>query len=289
MIFSTLLTLTAAFQLAQVPNTYVPPRPTPETILAKVDGVAIKASDVEKLLWDWRGYEVMNDMISYQLIHHKASTLKVSVTAVEVQKEYEHFAAEQKKNLPPGQDFETYIRQLHQPKSRLYMQIESNLLLTKIVDASFDPKHFIKISTLVFKPKSEAAADLADAVGKSQDAYGRIQKGETWDKVMNSSNQDQVLIQNKGVLGWRNLDAFPAMTQAELKAAKPGTITKPVQTLNGIQFFQVLGIGAEAKAGDLVELKAIYEQSAKQAFIQNMQKSAKIERFFDEAPKPKIK
>ena len=289
MIFSTVLSLVAALQVAQVPSSYVPPRPSPDSILAKVNGVPIKATDIEKLLWDWRGYEVMQDLISFQLIHDQAAKAKVSVTPSDVQKEYEKFAAEQKKNLPPGQDFESALRQQHQPKSRLYMQIESNLLLTKIVDTNFDPKKFVKISTLVFKPKSESATDLADAVGKAQDAYNRISKGESWDAVMGSSNQDQVLIQNKGVLGWRNMDAFPALTQSELKAGKVGTITKPVQTMNGIQFFQVLGIGADAKGGDLVELKALYEQSAKQTFIQNMQKTAKIERYYGETTKPKTK
>ncbi len=287
MLFSVLVSLTAAYQMVQIPSTFLPAKPAPETVLAKVDGVAIKASDVEQLLWDWRGYEVTQDLISYQLIHQHAKKLKVSLTPAEIQQEYDRFVKEQSKNLPAGQNFESMLKQQHQPKSRLFMQIETNLLLTKIVDAQLDTSKFFKVSTLVFKPKTEAATDLADAVGKAQDAFKRISSGETWDKVMASSGQDPNLVQNKGVLGWRNFDAFPAVTQAELKASKVGVVTKPVQTQNGLQIFKILALGPTATGADLAELKAAYEQSAKQSFLQNLQKDAKIERFYGDTTKPK--
>ncbi len=287
MIITALFAYAAATQMVQIPTTYLPLKPTPETVLARVDGVPIKASDVERLLWDWRGYEVTQDLISYQLIHEQASKLKIVATPADIQKEYEKFVAEQKKTLPAGQDFDSVLKQQHLPKSRLYMQVETNFLLSKIVSAKFDPTKFVKIATLVFKPKTEAASDLAESVGKATDAYNRLTKGEDWEKVMNSSGQEAVLIQNKGLLGWRNIDAFPAFTQAELKTAKVGSFTKPVQTQNGLQLFQIKGIGSQATGSDLTELKAIYEQSAKQTFLQNLQKTAKIERLYEQTPKAK--
>ncbi|MDR3691154.1 MAG: peptidylprolyl isomerase [Fimbriimonas sp.] len=286
MIINALLSVVAAFQMAQIPATYLPAKPTPDTVLVKVDGVAIKASDVENLLWDWRGREVTQDLIAYQLIHKKAETLHLAVTPDDVAKEYERVKAEAAKTLPAGQNFDDMLRQRGQPKSRLFMQIESNLLLTKIVDVQLDPKKFFKVSTLVFKPKTESATDLADAVGKAQDAYKRLAAGEAWDKVMKSTGQDEALVTGKGDLGWRSIDAFPATAQAELQRAAVGAYIKPVQTQNGLQLFRLDAVGAKATAKDLEELKKIYEQSAMQTTFMALRNGAKIEGMFAPLPAP---
>jgi parvulin-like peptidyl-prolyl isomerase len=280
MIISALFSIIAASQTVQIPATYLPPKPAPETVLAVVDGVPIKASDVELLLWDWRGREVTQDVIAYQLIHKRAETLKIAVTPSDVQKEYDKFVAEATKKLPPGQTFDDLLKEKQQPKSRLYMQIESNLLLSKIVDVQFDPKKFVKVSTLVFKTKTASATDMADAVGKAQDAYARLIKGEDWDKVMQSTGQEDALIKGKGLLGWRSQEAFPPITQTELKTAKVGTLIKPVSTQNGIQLFRIEAMGATATGKDLAELKEVYEQTAKQGVFQSLKTSAKITGIF---------
>jgi len=283
MILPSLITVALALQSVQtlhVPSNYLTQKPSLETVLAKVDGVPIKANDVERLLWDWRGYETMQDLITYQLIHARAAKLSIVVTPAEIQKAFDDIVKEQSAHLPAGQDFDTFLRQQHNPKSRLFMQVESNLLLSRIVDKQFNPSEFFKVSTLIFKPKTKNGSDILEAAGKAQDAYNRLVKGEDWSKVMNTSSQDPLLVQNKGLLGWRRLDAFPADTAEELKKLKPGGLTKTVETDNGIQLFRLEAVGTSVTGTELAELRQLYEQNAKGKLIEGLEKAAKVERFY---------
>ena len=74
---------TVAFQLS-VPT--LNKAPTPDTVLAKVNGIAIRAKDVEDLLWDVRGEEILNDVMFYQVAKMEADKLGIVVTNAEVEK-----------------------------------------------------------------------------------------------------------------------------------------------------------------------------------------------------------
>ena len=280
MILPVLLTLATALQAPKVPPAYLPATPAPNTVLAKVNGVSIKTGDVEKLLWDWAGPEVTNDLILFQLIRDRAALDKVTVTPAEVQQTYDKQIAEIKKNVPPGQDLDAFIREKGFPMSRLYLHIQADLLITKIVDLKFKPSDYISISTLVVKTKGQTPADIKEASGRADDIYARLKKGEDWDKVLASTDQSPETIQTHGVLGWRAVEAFPALTKMEFKTLKAKDYTHPTTTKNGLQIFRIDAFGVNADPSSLADLKKQYEDRAKNSLVPELQKAAKIEKFF---------
>ena len=284
MIFPAILSFTMAFQAVQVPTAYLPAPPAVNSVLAKVNGAVIKTTDVEQLLWDWAGPEVTNDLVLFQLIRQRAVLDKVTVTPAEIQKVYDKQMAEIKKQVPAGQEIDAFIREKGFPKSRLYLHIAADILITKIVDLKFKPADYISVSTLVVKAKSPSAADLQEATGRAQDIYNRLKKGEDWEKVLASTDQSPQTMQTHGVLGWRAIDAFPPVTKLEFKSLKVKDYAKPVQTSNGLQIFRIDGFGSSADVSGLAELKKQYEDRAKNSLIPELQKAAKIEKFFPKKP-----
>jgi FKBP-type peptidyl-prolyl cis-trans isomerase len=282
---------------------YLPPAPLPSTVLAKVNGTAIRASDVDQLLWDWAGRGVMEDLILFELIKDRARTDKVTVTPAEVQSLFDKQISEIQRQIPAGQDLDGFIREKGFPKSRLYLHIEADLLMTKIVDLRFKKSDYISVSTLVIggkpptpptpqaavtspikPPTPPAPVDKAVTAGKAMDVYNRLTKGEDWDKVMQSTDQPPQTAQTHGALGWRAVAAFPAQTQAEFKTLKVHQYTKPVETMNGFQIFRIDDIGENAQPSNLEGLKKEYEARAKQSLAQELQRGAKIERLYGAVP-----
>lgn len=264
---------------------FAPPVPGPNTVLARVNGVPIKGADVDKLLWDWASRGVLEDLILFQLISQRAKLDHIVITPMEVQKLYDDQIAMIQRQVPAGQDVESFIREKGFPKSRLWMHIEADLMMTKIVDLTFKRSDYISVSTLLVKPKTKTAADLQDAVGKAQSLYNRLAKGEDWDAVLKSADQSPQTVQSHGTLGWRPIDDFPPQTTAQLRILKPHQYSKPIETNNGIQIFRVDDIGVNAAAASLDQLKRQYEARAKQTLVQELQKNAKIDRLYGGAPK----
>src|SRR4051812_8911494 len=55
-----------------IPAKYRTTPPAAGAAVARVNGVEIKAGDVESLLWDWRGFDAIQDLVSYQMIKAEA-------------------------------------------------------------------------------------------------------------------------------------------------------------------------------------------------------------------------
>lgn len=276
---------------------YLPDAPQPSTVLAKVNGVPIRASDVDKLLWDWAGRGIMEDLILFQLIRDRAKADKITASPQDITKAFDEQMIQIQSQVPPGQDLDAFIREKGYPKSRLYLHIQADILMTKIVDLKFKKSDYISVSTLLVTPKGQALPgtrpdpgatppppptpqDKQEAAGKAMDLYNRLKKGEDWDKVLASTNQTPQTIQNHGALGWRAVAAFPPLTQFEFKTLKIHEYTKPIETPNGFQIFRVDGFGVNADTASLENLKKEYEARAKQSLAQELQKGAKIEKLF---------
>jgi hypothetical protein len=266
-----------ALQGPQVPEQHLPKPPSPEKVLAKVNGVEIKAAEVEALLWDWRGNEVLQDVISYELIKAQAEKAKVSVPEIEVLKVVDDQLREIKERIPKDKDLATALREQGFPQSRLYLRVKTDLMLERMAEREFDPAKFVMVSTMVFRPKSESGSDLGDALKQADLAYQRLIKGSKWEDVLKTSGQTDEILGANGRLGWRNLDVFPPPAQKELQGAKVGQITMPVQTSAGIQFFRLDGLGREAKGEELATLKQIYMQGARRQILDRIKREGKVE------------
>jgi peptidyl-prolyl cis-trans isomerase SurA len=162
---------------------------------------------------------------------------------------------------------------------RLKLLTRYNLLLDKVALKDFSPGMFVNVSTILIRPNTEQASDVAAAIKKADEAYERLEKGEAWAAVLKSVASDPRMSQNDGSIGWRSLMAFPATVSEELKKLPVGKYTKPAQTPFGIQIFRIDAKGESLKGEELEGLKAQYLQGQRQAIVNRLQTEAKIERF----------
>ncbi|MBX3118044.1 MAG: peptidylprolyl isomerase [Fimbriimonadaceae bacterium] len=262
----------------QLPAKYQPSLPEPTKVVARVDGKDITAGELMPLLWDWRANEVLEDVIQLRLIKIQAEKLQVTVSQEEIESSLAKQLESVKANLQPGQDLEAYIREQGFPRSRLYLRLHAELLLDKIVLKSFDPNRYVEISTIIVRPKSEAASDLAEAIKKAQEAYDLLKNGSKWEDVLKRyANEPEALTAN-GRLGWRMMGVFPKPVQEDLINIKAGDYTRPAQTQNGIQIFRLDRRGKDATGAELEDLKNQHRSEARATILEQIRKDTKIER-----------
>lgn len=267
-----------AFQtpLPDLPKKYLSAPPKKTSTMAKVGNVTIKASDLESYLWDWRAQEALQDLVTHQMIVNEARRLKVAVSDTAIQQELDKQLATVKAELPPGENLETSIREKGFPRSRLYLRIKSEQLLNALVLKSFSASAFVKVSTIIFRPKTELAADVAEAVRQAEDAHNALTNGEPWGDVLARYAHDASILQTGGLLGWKETVAFPSLVRQELAQHQAGAITRPAQTANGIQIFRLEAKGDTASGPVLEELKQAFLQAKRPAFLADLKKRTKI-------------
>jgi parvulin-like peptidyl-prolyl isomerase len=269
----------AAIVALQVPQKHLAPPPKPEQVLATVNGKPITAGQVAPLLWQWRGEEALQDLISYQTVVSEAHRVGVSVTDAQVEKALDEQLVMLKKDPQVG-DLDQWMRDNGFTRSRLFLRKKAELLLDELVAKGFNAQNYVKVSTIMIKPANEQATSLASAITKAQAAYDRLKAGESWDKVLPAYVTDANVIKSKGLLGWRSLDAFPDSVRRELGTLPIGSVTQPAQTQFGIQLFRVEARGGSATEQQLTELKAFYNQTARNDYLQKLRSSTKVERMW---------
>lgn len=278
MLVSAILAIGGFLVQADIPAKYLTPAPKPEQVVAKVDGVEIKAADVADLLWQWRSQEAVADLISYQVIKNAAAKEQVSVTDAEVQKALDEQLAQITPQVLQGKPLDQYLLEQGFTSSRLWLRLKTELLLNKITLKDFKPADYVKVSTIVVRPVSTSTGALTDAAKKADAYYEMLGKGEVWEKVLSYSTTDQRTLDSKGLVGWRLFTAFPQLVQDEMKSLKAGAITKPVQTTNGFQIFRIEMFGKDAKEGELADAETAHIGANKNAVANKIRSAAKIER-----------
>lgn len=273
------LALYAQASVLDIPKSLIKAVPAANQTLARVNGVEIKMTDVEPLLWEWRKNDALNDLITYQIVKDAAAKQGVSVTDEVAQSETKKLMAGIAETLPQGQTIEQAMDQEGTAPSRLYIRVKTELLLRGIVLKGFVHADYVKISTIVFKPATASAEDVKVAVEKAQKAYTRLTGGESWDDVLISVTDDPRAKQALGNVGWRSKKLFPESVQAELDKVKKGGYTKPAQTSNGIQIFRVDAMGSSATAVEKQELEESYFAAQRQGMMSKLRGEAKVEKF----------
>lgn len=263
-----------------VTSQYGAKAPAAGKTVATVNGEAIKASDVESFLWDWRGYEALQDVVSFKVIEQAAKKASVQVSVAEVDAAMERQLAQMAKNVPAGKTLDETLLEQGYPKSRIYLRIRSELLLDKIVLKELRVAEFVKVSTMIFRASSEQTKDLAEAIKKADAASVELQKGTPWEKVLAESEKDPRTLKSAGMLGWKKLAAFPASVARELLAIKPGQYTQPAQTPNGIQIFRLEATGIKPSPADLEEMRSAFLSANGPAVLAKIRQEAKIVRSF---------
>lgn len=280
MLLSAFFALAGMVIQADIPAKYLAPAPKPDQVVATVDGVPIKAADVNDLLWQWRGQEALADLISYQVIKNAAIKESVAVPDAEVQKVMDDQFAQITPQMTQGKPAEQYLLEQGFTRSRLWIRIKTELLLNQIAKKDFKAADYVKISTIVVRPESTATKALTDAIKKADLFYDMLTKNEPWAKVLNLSSTDARTLESNGLVGWRRIDAFPATVQEEMQSLKTGGVTKPVQTSNGIQIFRVEQFGKDAKGTDLSQAELTHIGATKNGVAARIRSAAKIEKNF---------
>lgn len=270
-----LVLLSCSVFAQDLPAKYQTPAPKPGDVVATVNGKPILASDIESLLWEWRGTDVTEDLISYSMVAQDAAKKGVVVSDAEVDKTVDSEMAALLKARPDGAE---YMKSQGFTRSRLFLRLKAKLLMDKILEKDFHPEQYVKVSTILVKSPGTDAAAVSAAIAKVQSAYDRLQKGEKWDDVLAATTSEQQAIKIKGLLGWRERSAFPETTQKEMSTLAVGGITKPAQTQVGIQLFRIEANGADAKGDDLASLKNLYLNVARQQYVDKLRAESKIER-----------
>ncbi|MEA2554272.1 MAG: hypothetical protein QOJ65_2448 [Fimbriimonadaceae bacterium] len=272
----------AVVSLAQVdlPSKYRKEPPKAGDTVAKVGGQPILASDVEPWLWEWLGKGATNDLISYLMVKEDAAKKGIVVSDAEVEKAVDQEIAALRNSRPANvdDDVNKWLEEQGFTRSRMFLRMKSKLLMDKVLENTFHPENYVKVSTILVKPASADAAAVSAAIGKVQAAYDRLQKGEAWEKVLADSTTEKNAVRSKGELGWRELTAFPGSVQKELPSLAAGGYTKPAQTNYGIQLFRVDARGAELKGEELQGLKEYYMSAMRKQYLQDLQKTVKVER-----------
>lgn len=260
-----------------VPKSLLKPVPAPNATLAKVNGVEIRTSDVDALLWEWRRKDVLADLVTYQIVKDAAKKQSIEVTDDAVQEEAKKLVDGIAQSLPPGQTIEQAMEEEGTAPSRIFIRVKTEMLLRKMILKDFVPADYVKISTIVFKPTTASAEDTQVAMDKAQRAYNRLVGGESWDEVLLSVTDDPRARAALGAVGWRPKRLFPEATQSEMNTLKKGGYTKPSATANGIQIFRLDVLGGGATAVERQELEESYVAGQRQGFMSKLRAEAKVE------------
>lgn len=276
------LAFTAHAQSARfldLPADLVKPVPAVNQVLARVNGVEIKTSDVDALLWEWRKAEVVNELVTFGIVRDAAKKEDISATDAEVKKEVAALLEGIKTNLPAGQTIEQAMEQEGTSPSRLFIRVKTEVLLRKLILKGFQAKDYVKVSTIVIKPASASTDDLRVALEKADKAYNRLVGGEQWLQVLTAVTTDERAIASEGQVGWRPLSIFPETVRTDVAALKKGGFTKPAQTPNGIQIFRIDALGRQPTADELQELQESYVGGQRQGVMAKLRGAAKVEKF----------
>ena len=266
---------TGGIQLG-IPN--LRPAPEKDQVLVKVNGQEIKASDIAALLWDVKSDEILNEVVYFQLAKAEADKLGIFLTGKEIDDGVQREIDGMKANLAPGQTIEQAMATSGQTRARLYLAVKTSLLLTKIAFAEFDPKLYVKVSTIIIKPASSSATDLASAIKTAQDAYDRLQKGEAWEAVVDDVVTDEAGRESRGRLGWRLLSAFPDDVRSDIGLLRANQYSKPAQIQNGIQFFRVERFGKDLAKEELDQMRLEMTEALRVQAVNKIRRTMNIER-----------
>ncbi len=259
--------------LAEVPTKYLEPAPPAARTVATVDGVEIKAKDVEDYLWQWRGADAVREMVEYQVVKAEADRRRVTVTAAEIELKLadslKAFTEQQ-----PGKDVDDALQLQGFTRSRAFLRLTRQALLEKIALQNWKASDFVKVSAITIKPGTGKTLEQALADGKA--AYEKLTKGVKWDAVLATTTSDPQVLQDGGLLGWRSLHIFPDSTVAEMTPMKAGQVTKPVQTTAGVQIFRIEAKGNQVPSEQVDELRAQFLAGRLPALEKELRDKAKI-------------
>lgn len=262
--------------LPALPSTEPPKLPSAGEVVATVNGVPIKAGEVEPLVWQIYHSQIEQDFVQYQTLKQAADAAKVTVTDDEVNQRLAQLYDQMSHTVPPGKTIDDLLAARSYSGARLFLHMKSLLFLEKIDLLDFKPKDWIKVATLEFLTPGKKPDVMKTEGAKAQDAYAQLQKGGSWHALLTSLTTDPNVLKNDGDIGWRSLDAFPAGARDELVQLKVGEFSKPVETANAIEIFKIEARGAEVTGTELDDLRKRFLSQTEGQTFKSIQAKTKV-------------
>lgn len=254
-----------------------PAPPAPDKVVITVNGHTILAKEVEGYLWEWNAAQVGQALTAFALISQEATKQGIVLKDADVRSKVNMEVQRILASAPKGSaTTDEALKARGVARSRIEFGVRAQMLMEALAGKDFKAEDFVRVSTLIVRPKTESAVDVQDSLSKANNAYTALEKGDLWDKVLSSYGTDPQAARNHGDLGWLKLDQFPPTSRAELVSLKVNGYTKPVQTPNGLQIFRLEARGKDATPQDLSEVKARLLATQERDIMDRLQKQAKI-------------
>lgn len=270
------LALGCAALQASFPTRHLGVPPGPGAVLATVNGVAITSEDALAYLWEWRGNDVLQELIAYRIVADEAAKLGVTVTDAEVDRAVDARLKEERTALTPGRTLEDALQAQGFARSRWFVRLKSELLFDRICAKSLDPKAWIRVSAMVFQPTSPGEGGLGVAEAVANKAIERLRQGVAWSTVYAEDARDAR--PRLGLEDWWPTAFFPEDARAKLLEAGVGGVVGPVRTGRGVEVFRVEGLGESAKGDERTLLEHAHLVRSRDAVLERLRKAYKVER-----------
>jgi foldase protein PrsA len=217
----------------------------PTRVIATIGEKTISYKDLEQLLLQKHGRELLDQMVDHEVIRMEGKAKGITVEDIEIQKELKRM---QQGYDSEAQFYESMNEQLGMTAEALKTDVYDKLLLEKLatlyisitneqVDAYITehPEEFrtsrqLRLQQIVVGGKEQAAKVLAD-----------VSKGIDFAQIAKDRSLDDATRNNGGDLGWLD-DEDPFIAAPLLLAAKPlkvGEISKPIELNNQLYIIKL--------------------------------------------------
>lgn len=250
--------------------------PGADEVVATLNGKPILASEVNKVLWDWVGYPMTQQVIGMMMVEEAAKDAGVSVSDEEVRKAVDEQLTQYKANIPEGRTFEQHLRAMGIPYSQVWVQVRQSMLFERIAMKDFKPEALRKLAHIVIKPKDFSDRARQDAMNKANEIIAWAKGGETWASLVEQHSEDIATKPLNGSLGWVGPHVLPEDIMAAAASAQTGAIIGPFVTSDGIVVIKVENAGPPPE-NELEAAKNAYLQRAQMLLQQKLRDEYKHE------------
>ena len=233
----TLLVLALGVALSPINQT-----PQGEQVVATVDGVAIKAKDVDKALWDWYADDVVEEFIANTIVSNAVKAEGITLDPKDVDAFLNRLLAEAKAGLDPGADLEAELRKQGMPKSRLAARAATEIGLRKITEARYKPAELRKISWILVRPEGQGPDQKAAAKMNAEEALKELAI-KPWADVVRAKSQDANSAVRGGVIGWFATNEMPPDIATAIAGLETGRHSGVIDSQGVFAIYRIDEIG----------------------------------------------
>ena len=249
--------------------------PQGDQVIATVDGVAIRAKDIDKALWDWYSADVIEEFIANTLVANAVKAEGIVLDPKEVEGFLARLLNEAKSGLEPGADLDTELRKQGMPRSRLAARAATEMGLRKLTEARFKPAELRKIAWILVKPEGASAEQKAAAKTSADEAHKQLET-QPWADVTRAKSQDANSAMRGGELGWFAPSEMPKDVASAIGALAAGQHSGVIDSQGVFAIYRVVAVGAPTAEQEA--LKSAFLARNLDRVYQELKAKARVER-----------